>query len=91
MKIQLYLMYKGQFLIQEFPMNEPQQRISIRVAGNTLNPALLALRAKGYRLWLEFTQVNDPQDPWHPRMPDIQAEKDGAYFSAVSTDSFAAR
>jgi hypothetical protein len=56
----------------------------MRIAGNTYGPALLALRAKGYRVWLEYMEVNDPRNPWYPHMPDYQAEKEGAYFSATS-------
>jgi hypothetical protein len=58
--------------------------VCIRIAGNTEIPALLALRTKGFRVWLEYTKVDDPKSPWHPYMPDYQAEKDGAYFSATS-------
>ena len=65
-------------------VDEPQRRVCIRIAGNTEIPALLALRAKGFRAWLEYSKVNDPANPWHPYMPDYQAEKDGAYFSATT-------
>jgi hypothetical protein len=61
-----------------------QRGVRIRIAGNTTLPALLALRAKGYRVWLEYMKVEDPGSPWHPYMPDYQAEKDGGYFSATS-------
>jgi hypothetical protein len=62
----------------------PRQGVRIRSAGNTELPALLALRAKGYRVWLEYTKVDDPTSPWYPYMPDYQAETGGAYFSATS-------
>ena len=61
-----------------------RRRLCIRIAGNTENPALLALRAKGYRVWLEYTKVDDPKSPWQPYMPDYQAEKEGTYFSATT-------
>jgi len=65
-------------------MDEPQRGVCIRIAGNTEIPALLALRAKGFRVWLEYSKVNAPDNPWHPYMPDYQAEKGEAYFSATS-------
>ena len=66
-------------------MHELPPRVCIRIAGNTWVPALLALRAKGYRLKLEYSKVDDPNDPYHPYMPDYQAEKNGAYFSATTS------
>lgn len=65
-------------------MDESQRRVCIRIAGNTEIPALLVLRAKGYRVWLEYMKVDNPQSPWHPYMPDYHAEKNGAYFSATN-------
>lgn len=65
-------------------MDKPQRRVWIRIAGNTEIPALLTLRAKGFRVWLEYDKVDDPANPWHPYMPNYQAEKDGAYFSATT-------
>ena len=65
-------------------MEESRKRICIRIAGNTEIPALLTLCAKGYRVWLEYIQVVDPNSPWHPYMPDYQAEKEEAYFSATT-------
>lgn len=69
-------------------MTEDEQKalpgVCIRIAGNTENPALLALRAKGYRVWLEYTRYDDPKNPLYPYQPDYQAEKDGAYFSATT-------
>ena len=66
-------------------MHESPRRVSIGIAGNTWFPALLALRAKGYRLWLEWGEVDDPKNPYHPYMPNYQAEKGGAYFSATTS------
>jgi hypothetical protein len=64
-------------------VDEPR-RVCIRIAGNTDIPALLAIRAKGFRLWLDYLKIDDSRSPWHPYQPDYQAEKDGAYFSATS-------
>jgi hypothetical protein len=61
-----------------------REKVRIRIAGNTENPALLALRARGYRVWLEYTQEDDPTHPWHPAMPDYQAESADGYFSATT-------
>jgi hypothetical protein len=58
--------------------------VCIRIAGNTWVPALLAIRAKGYRLWLDYHERDDPKHPWHPCQLDYQAEKGGAYFSATT-------
>jgi hypothetical protein len=57
---------------------------NIRIAGNTYTPALHALRAKGYRLTLEYTKIDDERHPYHPYMADWQAEKDGWTFSATT-------
>jgi hypothetical protein len=65
-------------------LERPQTGVCIRIAGNTEIPSLLALRAKGYRVWLEYAKVNDPRNPWYPYMPDYQAENEMAYFSATS-------
>lgn len=65
-------------------MHEQQRRVCIRIAGNTETPALLALRAKGFRVWLEYDKINDPKNPYYPYMPDYQAEKDEAFFSATT-------
>lgn len=67
-----------------FRADEPHPGVCIRIAGNTDIPALLALRAKGFRVWLEYTKIDDPTNPWHPYMPDYQAGKEGAYFSATT-------
>ena len=65
-------------------MDEPRKGACIRIAGNTEIPALLALRAKGYRVWLEYMKIDDPKSPWHPYMPDYQAQSEFGYFSATS-------
>ena len=65
-------------------MDEPRKGACIRIAGNTEIPALLALRAKGYRVWLEYSKVDDPKNPWHPYMPDYQAQSEFGYFSATT-------
>lgn len=56
--------------------------LSIRVAGNTQNPALITLQQKGYRLWLE---PDDPKLP-EPDFLNLNAEKDGRYFSATGPE-----
>ena len=58
---------------------QPKRRLSIRVAGNTHNPALNTLREKGYRVWIE---PDDPSEK-EPEFIDWNAEKEGRYFSAV--------
>ncbi|PSB58930.1 hypothetical protein [Chamaesiphon polymorphus] len=63
---------------------ENHERVHIRTAGNTRLPALLALQAKGFRVWLEYVKIDNPKDYWHPYMPDYQAEKNGNYFSATN-------
>ena len=66
-------------------MDELPRRVCIRIAGNTWIPALLALRSKGYRLWLEYSKIDDTNNPYYPYMPDYQAVKNGAYFSATTS------
>lgn len=53
--------------------------LCIRIAGNTQNPCLLALRAKGYKLTLSFTKTKDGD-----YQQDIDAEKEGRRFSATT-------
>ena len=65
-------------------MDEPRKGARIRIAGNTEIPALLALRAKGYRVWLEYWAVDDVKSPWYPQMPDYQAQSEFGYFSATT-------
>jgi hypothetical protein len=55
------------------------QPLTIRIAGNTWNPCLLALREKGYTIscWYTLSGKNDYQK-------NIDAEKDGRHFSATT-------
>lgn len=50
---------------------------TIRIAGNTENPCLLALRAKGYRLTLWYHLEGEYRS-------NYDAEKEGNRFSATS-------
>ena len=61
-----------------------EKKLGIRIAGNTNLPALLALKAKGYKLKLEYTKTDDKNDLWYPYLPDWQAEKGGCVFSATT-------
>ncbi|MBW4623314.1 MAG: hypothetical protein KME17_28640 [Cyanosarcina radialis HA8281-LM2] len=61
-----------------------EKGLSIRTAGNTEIPALLALNAKGYKLKLEYTKIEDENDLWYPYLPTWQAEKDNYNFSATT-------
>jgi len=61
-----------------------EKRLSIRIAGNIRQPALLALKTKGYKLKLEYTKTKDKNDLWYPYLPDWEAEKDGCIFSATT-------
>ena len=72
-------------ILEDTKMGKLPKRVMIRTAGNTWVPALLALRAKGYRIWLEYTKIDDVKHLYYPYMPDYQAEKDGAYFSATTS------
>jgi hypothetical protein len=60
-------------------MQEPERSLCIRIAGNTENPCLLALRAKGYELTLWFTK-----DPAGGYNQNFDAEKGGRSFSATT-------
>jgi hypothetical protein len=60
-------------------MPEPERSLCVRIAGNTENPCLLALRAKGYRLTLSFTKGRAGE-----YRQDFDAEKDGRSFSATT-------
>ena len=53
-------------------MAEPVYRVSIRIAGNTENPSLLALQTKGYalKLWRCKSHVDE-------YLQNFDAEKDG--------------
>jgi hypothetical protein len=59
-------------------MQQPERSLCIRIAGNTENPCLLALRAKGYDLTLWFTK-----DRAGDYRQNFDAEKDGRSFSAT--------
>jgi hypothetical protein len=58
-------------------MSESERVLTIGYAGNTWNPCMLALRAKGYTLRFWFIKIgeNDYQS-------NIDAEKDDRHFSA---------
>jgi len=56
-----------------------ERKLSIRIAGNTQNPALNILKEKGYRLWIEPDLPGEESE-----LIDWNAEKDGRYFSATS-------
>ena len=58
-------------------MPEPERVLTIASAGNTCNPCLLALRAKGYTIQFMFTKTGENDYTSH-----IHAEKDGRYFYA---------
>jgi hypothetical protein len=47
-------------------MKEQPKGVRIRIAGNTHLPSLLALRARGYRVWLEYMKDDDPSPPGAP-------------------------
>lgn len=53
--------------------------LTIRIAGNTQNPALNTLIEKGYRLWIEPDASNEVESEFI----DWNAEKNGRYFSAT--------
>lgn len=56
--------------------------VRIRIGANTESPALLSLRVKGYRVWLEYAQVDDPTNKWYPFRPDYHAEAGDSRFTA---------
>src|SRR4051812_34157582 len=58
-------------------MPEPERKLTIGSAGNTQNPCLLALRAKGYAIQFSFTKSGENDYDSH-----IHAEKDGRHFYA---------
>ncbi|MGH7173470.1 MAG: hypothetical protein ACRELG_24575 [Gemmataceae bacterium] len=60
-------------------MPEFDSSFCIRIAGNTENPCLLALRAKGFNLTLSFTKDREGN-----YSQDFDAEKDGKLFSATT-------
>jgi len=60
-------------------MDPPERSLCIRIAGNTENPCLLALRAKGYKLTLSFTKNREGD-----YRQDIDADLNGRTFSATT-------
>lgn len=62
-------------------MDAPRHSLCIRIAGNTENPCLLALRAKGYKINFSFTK-----DREGGYKKDIAAELDGRRFSATTAE-----
>jgi hypothetical protein len=66
-------------IAEEEGMQEPLRSLCIRIAGNTENPCLLALRAKGYKLRLWFTK--DRPGGYNQ---NFDAEKGGRCFSATT-------
>jgi hypothetical protein len=65
---------------------EQQHGALIRIAGNTGIPCLMAIQAKGFRVWLDYLNRPHPADPRDEYQPNYQAEGHGAYFSATSTE-----
>ena len=62
-------------------MAEPVYRVSIRIAGNTEIPSLLALQTKGYALKLWRCKSHDDE-----YLQNFDAEKDGCIFSATTAE-----
>jgi hypothetical protein len=60
-------------------MQQGERLLTVGSAGNTENPCLLALRAKGYKLTLWFTK-----DRAGDYQRNFDAEKDGRFFSATT-------
>ena len=56
-------------------------KLNITTAGNTWNPTLLAIQAKGYKIILEYT-VCDSECETPDYESYYQAEKDGRRFNA---------
>jgi hypothetical protein len=65
--------------VEEKEMDAPEHSPCIRIAGNTENPCLTALRAKGYKLTLSF--LKDREGDYRQ---DIDAELNGRTFSATT-------
>ena len=65
-------------------MEEERKGVSIRISGNTELPCLHALRAKGYRLQLDYIRLDGPECPQPRYQLDYQAERDGARFCATT-------
>ncbi len=66
-------------IVEENEMDAPEHTLCIRIAGNTENPCLLALRAKGYKLTLSFTKDREGN-----YRQEIDAELNGRTFSATT-------
>lgn len=58
-----------------------QDKPSIRIAGNTAGPVLLALQAKGYAISLSYDQRAGGE-----LISDFTAERDGRRFSATNPE-----
>ena len=67
-------------------MDEPRRGVCIGIAGNTSIPALLALRAKGYRLRLDYHRLDRPEVGNPGYRLDYQADCEGRYFSATTPE-----
>ncbi|MHB1559980.1 MAG: hypothetical protein ACYC61_21220 [Isosphaeraceae bacterium] len=67
-------------------MEARRNGVCIRIAGNTGIPALLALRARGYRLRLDYLRLGSPDDADPEYQLDYQAEGEGGYFSATTPE-----
>ncbi|MDY3557116.1 hypothetical protein R5W24_006303 [Gemmata sp. JC717] len=67
-------------------MSELQKGVTIRIAGNTQLPCLLALRAKGYRVWLDYHRLGGPEDTNPDYQLHYQAECAGGYFSSTTPE-----
>ncbi len=65
-------------------MDDARNGVSIRIAGNTWIPCLMALRAKGYHVRLDYLRVGSSDTKSLDYQPDYQAECEGASFSATS-------
>lgn len=61
-------------------MSESTDGVCIRIAGNTSNPCLLALRAKGYEIAFWFQMRADGYQQ------NIDAKKEGHEFSATTAE-----
>jgi hypothetical protein len=67
-------------------VSESRKGVTIRIAGNTQIPCLLALRAKGYRVRLDYHRLGGPEVANPDYQLDYQAECEGGYFSATTPE-----
>ena len=67
-------------------MDELRKGVTIRIAGNTQVPCLLTLRAKGYRVWLDYHRLGGPELANPDYRLDYQAECPGGSFSATTPE-----